>query len=154
VNRVPTPDERLSAYLDGELGPAERAGVDDLLAASQEWRSALDELAWARDAVRDLPRREAPPGFWEGVRWERLVTAGPPARRRYPWRIGAGAVAAAAAVAVFAVPDESPTRPTPEPRTVTDRSAVRGAVSGERVADPGDDVLEEVADLVLGPFGW
>ncbi|MGH9014634.1 MAG: zf-HC2 domain-containing protein, partial [Acidimicrobiia bacterium] len=68
---VPAPDERLSAYLDGELGPAERAGVDDLLAGSQEWRSALVEVAWARDAVRHLPRREAPPGFWEGVRWGR-----------------------------------------------------------------------------------
>ncbi|MGH9012467.1 MAG: hypothetical protein ACRDZ1_00765 [Acidimicrobiia bacterium] len=66
------------------------------------------------------------------------------------------AVAAAAAVAVFAVPVESPTRPAPESRTVTDRSAVRGAVSGDRdrAGDPGRGMLEEVADAVLGPFGW
>lgn len=153
---VPPPDERLSAYLDGELGPAERAGVDELLAGSQEWRSALVEVAWARDAVRHLPRREAPPGFWEGVRWERLAADGLPPRRRYQWRVAAGAVAAAAAVAVFAVPVESPTRAAPESRTVTDRSAVRGAVSGDRdrAGDPGRGMLEEVADAVLGPFGW
>ena len=59
--------EMLSAYLDGELSAPERDAVDARLAESAEWRAELDEVRAARDAVRRLPAREAPDGFWDSL---------------------------------------------------------------------------------------
>ena len=56
MNARPAPDDRLSAYLDGELGPAERDAVDGYLAESSEWRAERDEVAFARDALRPMRR--------------------------------------------------------------------------------------------------
>jgi len=66
VNREPTMPEEdvLSAYLDGECTDAERAWVEDELASSEDLRGVLAEVAAARDAVRALPLRDAPPEFW------------------------------------------------------------------------------------------
>ncbi|HXY94053.1 MAG TPA: zf-HC2 domain-containing protein, partial [Acidimicrobiia bacterium] len=57
----------LSGYLDGELTADERAGVEAQLATSAELRAELADVTAARDAVRGLPRREAPAGFWDAV---------------------------------------------------------------------------------------
>jgi anti-sigma factor RsiW len=65
--RHPAPDERLSAYLDGELDDAERHAIESYVQTLPEWRAELDEVAWARDALRRLPVHEAPPGFWEAA---------------------------------------------------------------------------------------
>jgi anti-sigma factor RsiW len=59
--------DMLSGYLDDELTPAERAAVEARLEESAEWRSELDDVRVARDAVRGLPAREAPDGFWARV---------------------------------------------------------------------------------------
>lgn len=59
--------DMLSGYLDGELDAAEVALVEQRLAESAEWRAELGEVREARSAVRDLPSREAPPGFWDAV---------------------------------------------------------------------------------------
>ena len=59
--------EMLSAYLDGELDPSGRAAVDARLAESAEWRLELADVRAARDAVRALPTRDAPEGFWDAV---------------------------------------------------------------------------------------
>src|ERR1700737_1490509 len=67
MNTRPAPDDRVSAYLDGELDAAERDTVDGYLAESSEWRAERDEIQFARDAVRGLPVHEARPGFWEDV---------------------------------------------------------------------------------------
>jgi anti-sigma factor RsiW len=61
------PPDMLSAYLDGELTDAERATVETQLASSPEWREELTEVRAARDALRGLPEREAPSGFWDTV---------------------------------------------------------------------------------------
>ena len=37
-------DERISAYLDGELSPGERAEMDELLKTSSSHQQALAEL--------------------------------------------------------------------------------------------------------------
>lgn len=52
--------ELLSAYLDGEVTPEERAQVDQLLESSPEWRRELDDLARLSDLIRGLPRESAP----------------------------------------------------------------------------------------------
>ena len=56
--------ERLSAYLDGELAPAERAGVEAHLAACAECTAFLAELAAVDEAAAALPA-EAPAGYFE-----------------------------------------------------------------------------------------
>ncbi|MBX3431942.1 MAG: hypothetical protein KF847_01215 [Pirellulales bacterium] len=52
----PFDDEVLSAYLDGEATEAERAFVEERLAADPAARQLLDELRSAADAVRNLPQ--------------------------------------------------------------------------------------------------
>ena len=59
--------DMLSAYLDGELTDAERAAVETQLESSAEWRDELAEVRAARDALRGLPERDAPAGFWDAV---------------------------------------------------------------------------------------
>ena len=68
----------LSAYLDGELNAPERVEVEARLAESAEWRAELDEVRAARDAVRALPARDAPAGFWDAV----LAGTSPPTTAR------------------------------------------------------------------------
>ncbi len=45
MNTRPAPDDRLSAYLDGELDATERDTVDGYLAESSEWRAEREEIA-------------------------------------------------------------------------------------------------------------
>jgi anti-sigma factor RsiW len=115
------PEDILSAYADGEVTDAERAAVEARLARDDTWRHVLAEIVAARDAVRGLPEREAPSGFWlrvltnvaEVAEKDRagisatadVVPIAPPARRRAPrWgAIGAAVVAVVAGVA-FAMP--------------------------------------------------
>jgi anti-sigma factor RsiW len=136
VNDQPTPDDRLSAYLDGELAVDERDAVERYLAASQEWRAELDEVAWARTTLRALPAREAPPGFWEVALAPELATARArrARRRRAPRVAGLGAAAAAAAAVITAalvVP--SPDTVTPNVPDAADSHAVRGSVTNDPV---------------------
>ena len=57
--------ERLSAWLDGELLPADRAQVDAHLAACAECSAFLADLAAADRAAAERPA-EAPDGYFEG----------------------------------------------------------------------------------------
>jgi hypothetical protein len=57
--------ERLSAYLDDELPPAERAAVELHLAACAECRGRLSELAAVDEAAAGLPA-DAPDGYFDG----------------------------------------------------------------------------------------
>lgn len=134
MNEHPAPDDRLSAFLDGELDPAERQAVERYIAALPEWRAELDETAWARDTLRALPVHEAPPGFWEAALAQELTEARARRARRVPRIAGLGAAAAAVAAAVTAalvVP--SPERVTPKVPAVADSHAVRASVSGDPV---------------------
>jgi anti-sigma factor RsiW len=130
---VPAPDDRLSAYLDGELRQHEREAVEGFVAASQEWRAELDEVSWARNTLRRLPVHEAPPGFWEAALAPELAQARA-RRRRVPRLAGLGAAAAAVAAVVtaaFVVP--SPDRVTPNVPAVADSHAVRASVTDDPV---------------------
>jgi anti-sigma factor RsiW len=153
----------LSGYLDDELAPAERVEVEARLSASPELRAELDDVRMARDAVRALPRRDAPAGFWDAVvahvetAPDDDVAASPadgelaPVRelgerrertRNVPWRWIGGAVAAAAvAIAVFVVPGRTQVRP-----NVRAVATQHGAVS----SDMGDSIspLATISPLV------
>jgi anti-sigma factor RsiW len=57
----------ISAYLDDECTPEERAAVEARLVTDPAWAAELDEVRAARDAVRGLPLVAVPPGCWESV---------------------------------------------------------------------------------------
>ncbi len=61
------PPELISAYLDGETTPAERAAVELWIANSAIFRQELDELRQISDLVRDLPKQSLPPEFSAAV---------------------------------------------------------------------------------------
>jgi anti-sigma factor RsiW len=135
VNARPAPDDRLSAYLDGELDSAERADVDGYLAESPEWRAERDAVAYARDALRSLPVQEAPPGFWEGVLSPELTRARARRLSRLPRLVAAataGVAVAAVVIASLVIP--SPDRVTPRVPALSDSHAVRTSVSDEPVS--------------------
>jgi anti-sigma factor RsiW len=134
VNGHPAPDDRLSAYLDGELDAAERDAVDGYLAASPEWRTERDEIAYARDALRALPTHEAPPGFWEGVLSPELTRARAPRRSRWPRVVAAASGVAVAAVVIASLVIPSSDRVTPRVPALSDSHAVRTSVSDEPVS--------------------
>ena len=49
-------DERISAYLDGELSPGERAEVEELLRTSSSHQQVLAELTSIRESLQSLPQ--------------------------------------------------------------------------------------------------
>jgi anti-sigma factor RsiW len=146
VNREPTmPDEDLlSAYLDGECTDLERAWVQEQLAASPEMRAVLAEVEAAREAVRSLPMRDAPPEFWAQILAPDATpdaAAAAPVdlaqhrRRRSPGRrvaALAGVAAAAVIAAVIMVPHEK--RVTPPVATFTDAHALRSSLQDDAVS--------------------
>ena len=135
MNARPAPDDRLSAYLDGELNVAERDAVDGYLAESSEWRAERDEVAFARDALRRLPVHEARAGFWEEVLSPDMAKARARRRSRLP-RVTAAATAAVAvaAVVVASLVIPSSNRVTPRVPALSDSHAVRTSVSDEPVS--------------------
>jgi hypothetical protein len=94
--------ERLSAYLDGELPPEERALVDAHLSACAECTAFLAALAAADRAAAALPA-EAPDGYFDA--FPSRVRARIEARRAEarPGRLPAWAWAAAAALVLAVV---------------------------------------------------
>ncbi len=62
MNPVP-PQDLLSAYLDGELSPAERERVERLLEQSPKARQELRELEQVGELLRQLPRESLPITF-------------------------------------------------------------------------------------------
>jgi anti-sigma factor RsiW len=104
-------DERLSAYLDGELGPEERADLEARLREQPDAESQLAALRALERALGELPRIEPDAGFEARfrARLESVVRAEPSARagalrRRLRGRgawLGAGAFATAAAAAAL-----------------------------------------------------
>jgi anti-sigma factor RsiW len=106
-------DERLSAYLDGELGERERAELEARLRGDPEGARQLDALRALERGLAELERIEPDPAFAARfrVRLERELEAG-----RRPWwqrvreglrsrgvLVGAGSLATAAAALALAL---------------------------------------------------
>lgn len=66
MNGTPS-NERLSAWLDNELAPEERAEFDKLLADSPELRQEADELKRLSSRLKDLPTAQAPADLQRAV---------------------------------------------------------------------------------------
>jgi anti-sigma factor RsiW len=60
-------DDVISAYLDGELTPVQRAAFEARLAADADTRAGLDDVAEVRALVRGLDAPELPAGFVDEV---------------------------------------------------------------------------------------
>jgi hypothetical protein len=151
-------EELLSAYLDRELSPDERAAVDRLLDQSSEARERLRELEATSRFVRSQPRHQLTVGFAESVidrlRSESLLRPAPiapqPTRRRNAWWVGAPMAAAATLLIALGIwnyrPGNTtlPALPTPSPSNLADSS-----ISSEP--------LDQLADLnvveIHGPGG-
>ncbi len=73
--------ELLSAYLDGELKPAETLRLETRLKTDPELASALNDLRAARTLLRKLPARKAPRNF---TLTRKMVGQNPPLPRTYP----------------------------------------------------------------------
>jgi negative regulator of sigma E activity len=65
--REPFANEQLTAYLDGELDPAERAAVESALAADPALREELEALRRVSGLLRRHGPVDAPPDFVRGV---------------------------------------------------------------------------------------
>ena len=136
-------EDLLSAYVDGELGDAEREAVEGQLASSPDWRSVLGDVAEVRDLVRALASREAPSGFWAELLAAGPLVVGPhavgphavgSARRTRTIRGVAwlgGAAAAAAVVAASVLPAAS--RVAPRVPALVDSHAARASVADDPI---------------------
>jgi len=145
-------EDLLSAYVDGEVTDEQRALVEARLAESPSTRALLGEIEAARDAVRALPMRDAPPEFWTRMLDGTGLDAGDVADRaiadapapvvalesrrtsRLPrWvAIAGGAAAAAVIAAVLFVP--GPKQVDPPVASFTDAHAVRSSLNADAVS--------------------
>jgi anti-sigma factor RsiW len=142
--------DTLSAYLDGELTEAERAAVETQLQSSPEWREELAEVRAARDALRGLPERDAPAGFWDAVHAgvvadhdevtadDVVVPIASPItgarahpHRRWAW-VAASAAAVAAVVAIVVVPHRHEVAP--NVAAVVAQHGAQGSDNGDPVS--------------------
>lgn len=73
--------ERLSAYLDGQLPPADAARLESRLRADPELASVMKNLREARSILRQLPARKASRSF---TLTPKMVGRKPPMPRAYP----------------------------------------------------------------------
>jgi len=73
--------EKLSAYLDGQLKPSEKARLESRLQSDPEFASILKELRQTRGLLRQLPQRRAPRNF---TLTPKMVGQKPPLPRTYP----------------------------------------------------------------------
>lgn len=114
-------EERISAYVDGELEGDELKLVEDLLAESAEYRQLLAELQELRASMQTLPSFKLPADFHTRVvsqideakptpSQEPVFSARQPTKAS-PWRSVFFAVASLAALVTFAVMLRPPSVP-------------------------------------------
>lgn len=131
--------EAISAYLDDELNPIDRAALETRLSTEPDLRTEMNALHQIRQAVAQLPTLTAPRDF-------RLTPAmltarpasPPPVKLRPPQRSWLGSAAAAAAVVVAggAVLFSSQLSGTTPPETVAQVASVPTHTSGRESVTP------------------
>jgi anti-sigma factor RsiW len=99
---------RLQAYLDGSLAPAEREQAAAHLAACPACREEHDLLAQARLLIAPLPVKDPRPGFAVTVAAAARDKRVSPFAQWLRWSVGGLALAGAAAVAVVMATPASP----------------------------------------------
>ena len=148
----PVPDERLSAYFDGEASPTERAAIESLLDDSLAARRELDEISQLSALLHSFPRESAPVELVANVQRQtdqmplaaQAVTPAVPARSlRREWTAAiSGAVVTAAALFMMA--------------SVVDRTGSRGlntVTHSDRAAPAAPSPATSVASSLGGADG-
>jgi hypothetical protein len=130
------PEDLLSAYLDEECTPEERAQIEARLTADAQWRATLDDVRYAREVTRALPWVEPPAGFVDA-----LLDPPPAHRGRARLVAVAGAAAAVVAAVALAVPSGSGHRVQPQVATMSDQ---HGATAAQ-----GDDPVSGLAPVAV-----
>lgn len=93
--------EALSAYLDNELAPKERANLEARLKQDQDLRMALQELRRTQIILRSQPKMRAPRNFTLTPEMAGIRAQSRPASRAYPFFRLASALATIALVLVL-----------------------------------------------------
>ena len=65
------PYDKLMAYLDGEMSPAQRRDFERLLEQHPEWRNEVAEMADVVKATQKLKLRTPDPHMWDNY-WEEI----------------------------------------------------------------------------------
>ncbi len=111
-------DERLSAYIDGELPPDQAESVRQAMASDERARKMVESLYQLQHELARLPRYELPAGIvaaaWEEVHGGKGVAPGDAERRGRRWRSVAAAllvVASAIALILLVRPGVGPVGP-------------------------------------------
>jgi anti-sigma factor RsiW len=116
--------DKLSAYLDGELGAEQAEQVRRRTQSNPAWAEALAGLRSVDDLLDAWEAPPAPPELAERI----VRAAGRPRGRVLTWRrVLTGAAAAAAVVAIAIGLGRQAVRPGPEPEKVADRSEAPAA---------------------------
>lgn len=140
----PTPQdiELLSAYLDGELPPAQRAALEARLQSEPALQEALRELSSVVQAIQALPTLRAPKDFTLSVEAARAARTYRPA-----WRAALSITSAAAALLVSVLgvwlllqPLSAPTAANSAPQSVailpTQPAPTPDSAVSSRMAEP------------------
>jgi hypothetical protein len=143
------PEDLLADYVDGTLPEHERAVVDAHLTGCAQCREETELARGAVTALASLPEEPVPLGVTgpvlaeAGRRFERRRTAN---WRRLQW--AAGAAAAAALVAVFALNGMGDPEPARDAATVSDESAEAGGEApAAATAEAFGPALQDQADV-------
>jgi hypothetical protein len=94
--------EQFSAYLDGQLAPAEKARLEQQLKANPDWRLALEELGETRTLLRRAPHYRAPRNFTLSPEQARQLARKPLIPPLFSFRFSA-AMAVLALIAIVAL---------------------------------------------------
>ncbi|MFQ5380037.1 MAG: anti-sigma factor family protein [Dehalococcoidia bacterium] len=159
-----SPDEALSAYVDGALAGIERAELERRLASEPALREELEEVRAIKQMVASMEDLPAPRSFALGAEF---VTVGRPGRLPLVSRVAFGSAAAGlmvAAFATYAMPGESTgtslstvpgapaedssaaEAPVAEGGAATEPAVTDNALAGTRVpAQDGSDGVERSA---------
>jgi hypothetical protein len=163
-------EELISAYLDGEASPAERAQVEQMMAAEPAWRQLHDELAALRSTMQTLPRHKLERDLGPTVlrRAEQSVLRGaaatddarPTISLGQWWSRGAGwrrlawpalAVAAALVIALFDSEEQAPREVAQAPKGETAITAQPAPPAAAAPASPAAPVARRAADAYSQP---
>jgi len=146
-------DERLSAYLDGELTPPEAEEVRRHLASCAACRAAFEQLQRTVQAVKDLPVVLAPKDFRARVMADVQSDAGTAVEKKAPrWRMLWPAAAAVLIAVVLALIGDrpSPRRPAKTAESLPEAAAEKRDAESAAMTVPTDEKMRSL-DGVGGP---
>jgi hypothetical protein len=159
-------DERLSAYADGRLPPAEHKEVEALLQQHPELAQVLDQVRQLGDGIRQLPRHSLGPQFSDEVlaaaQRAEIVTL-PAHRSGRHWLMGAAGAAIALTAAIVTMlalrsgPERIAQPPALSPAEQAVAAVLEPAQEGQavivRLRLPKDAIRGKALDQALAAHG-